>query len=530
MRNMRLLILLFALPSLLFINGCTDETDEKPPTTAVEPAPIDGEEEPLLGTTPPVAKPACDISAILYSGDTIHCHGWRSNDDIDDDPIVSYKWSIRNRPTGSSVIISMPTESETTVTFDMPGDYLLELTVQDPTQMSSPATVAVEVHPSRAFFSYNMNSAYSYDYSCIFSYNLRLDEGGPYVESSSSFGTAGDYVFYIGQNVSALAYSPMHNILYANSKAEKGITIINLDDGNNFLQPEGYRLATDEENEPYVDNFYDLRIVPGENSSIADLVVYGNKLLLADSAQDQILVYDLGDDGLYPAPISSISVCNQPIKMEIDQGKIYMLCSNGGAEGIINLIDAETLMVINEIDLGEDSEGTIDIAIGGGKIFITHHSNRKISVLDLQTLNIITQISIGTVLINSFSVHIYPYKLDYAKGKIYVGHYLGNASASQTPSLVYVIDANTYEYIKYIYTGNATFDRTLEVKSDGYTNVYVGSDTYKGFTPIDLATNSYISGTQIWTPSLGIPNLVFDYCDEESVYVAFSSCGAILMQ
>lgn len=525
MKIMRLLLAL-ALLSWLLLPGCVEDSNDSPTDIIDEPTPANHEQQKPSHVTPPVAIPSCDLSGIVYSGDTIYCHGWRSKDEVDDDPIVTYRWDIRNAPTGASPIIMPPNKSETAITFDLPGDYILELIVQDPTQMSTPATVTVGVHPSNAYFTYNMNTDFG-GYSCLFATNLREDEGGPYIEYSAS--TIGpDYVYYIGYNVSSLAYSPKHDLLYANSNSdiEKGITVIHLQ-SSKYLMPEGYYTyiipTTTSIEEFLVGSYYDL-IRLESSSSPYDLAVYDNNLLVVDNNNDMVRVFNLGNDGLFPLESGQIPVCHQPLKMEIDQNKIYVICRNGYSTGILNVIDAETLMLIDEVELGENTIGTVDIAIGGGKIFITNNTSRTISVIDQQTLELLTSFSAGSIPIGVSSINLYPYKLDYTNGKLYIGH---NRGIGASAGVVAIFDATTYEYLKYVYTGRTTYDGTTEVKSDGYSNVFAASTCFEGITPIDLSTDSYIAGSYISLDSISVPTLAAQHCDPaKSDYEKYvSACG-----
>ncbi len=74
-------------------------------------------------------------------GDTVKLDGSASFD-IDDD-VLTYSWSFILRPPSSTAALSDPTEVYPTFVMDLPGDYVVQLIVNDATVDSDPDTMVV---------------------------------------------------------------------------------------------------------------------------------------------------------------------------------------------------------------------------------------------------------------------------------------------------------------------------------------------------------------------------------------------------
>jgi len=83
------------------------------------------------------AGPDQDVSV----GEPVQLAG--SATDPDDDPIVSWLWTIEAAPAGSSAALSDPAVADPAFTPDLPGEYVLSLVAGDGTDPSLPDTVTV---------------------------------------------------------------------------------------------------------------------------------------------------------------------------------------------------------------------------------------------------------------------------------------------------------------------------------------------------------------------------------------------------
>ncbi len=94
-------------------------------------------------STPPVANAGPDQS--VTAGDMVTLNGSGSSD-ADGDPLT-YNWSFTSIPTGSNAALSDATAVKPTFTADMPGDYVLELIVNDGTADSTADSVTITAGP-----------------------------------------------------------------------------------------------------------------------------------------------------------------------------------------------------------------------------------------------------------------------------------------------------------------------------------------------------------------------------------------------
>lgn len=91
----------------------------------------------------PVADAGLDQQATV--GDTVQLDGSHSSD-IDDDPLT-YRWSFTTRPPDSAASLVNATTAQSTFVPDLPGDYVIQLIVNDSFEDSLPDTVAITVEP-----------------------------------------------------------------------------------------------------------------------------------------------------------------------------------------------------------------------------------------------------------------------------------------------------------------------------------------------------------------------------------------------
>jgi len=99
-------------------------------------------DEVLVSTfnAPPVAE-AGDDQSVLLIGSTVQLDGTQSYDDDGDD--IAYAWTIITKPEDSQAVLSDATSPTPTFVADVHGDYVIELTVSDPWDPSSPDQVTV---------------------------------------------------------------------------------------------------------------------------------------------------------------------------------------------------------------------------------------------------------------------------------------------------------------------------------------------------------------------------------------------------
>jgi beta propeller repeat protein len=99
-------------------------------------------DEVLVSTfnAPPVAE-AGDDQSVLLIGSTVQLDGTQSYDDDGDD--IAYAWTIITKPEGSQAVLSDAASPTPTFVADVHGDYVVELTVSDPWDPSSPDRMTV---------------------------------------------------------------------------------------------------------------------------------------------------------------------------------------------------------------------------------------------------------------------------------------------------------------------------------------------------------------------------------------------------
>ena len=99
--------------------------------------------------TPPVANAGPDQTVLVH--DTVRLDGSRSTD-ADLDPLT-YSWSFVSRPSGSAAFLVNPLSVNPTFEVDKPGDYVVQLVVNDGEVDSSPDTVAINTinSPPKAY-------------------------------------------------------------------------------------------------------------------------------------------------------------------------------------------------------------------------------------------------------------------------------------------------------------------------------------------------------------------------------------------
>ena len=81
-----------------------------------------------------------------FVGNTVTLDATASSD-VDGDPIT-YQWSFTTKPAGSQAVISDPTVSQPSFTVDQPGDYFIQLIVNDGKADSAPDSVQVSTQNS----------------------------------------------------------------------------------------------------------------------------------------------------------------------------------------------------------------------------------------------------------------------------------------------------------------------------------------------------------------------------------------------
>jgi len=89
--------------------------------------------------SPPVANAGANQSTPV--GQTVTLDGTASTD-VDGDPLT-YLWSFTSRPAGSAAVLSDPAAARPTFAVDRPGNYVVQLIVNDGTVNSAPDSVTV---------------------------------------------------------------------------------------------------------------------------------------------------------------------------------------------------------------------------------------------------------------------------------------------------------------------------------------------------------------------------------------------------
>lgn len=93
--------------------------------------------------SPPIAHAGFDQTTAL--GGTVVLDGSRSSD-VDSDPLT-YDWTLRSIPDGSTAVLSDPTLVAPQFVADLEGVYVAELVVNDGELSSPPDTVTIPVNP-----------------------------------------------------------------------------------------------------------------------------------------------------------------------------------------------------------------------------------------------------------------------------------------------------------------------------------------------------------------------------------------------
>ncbi len=101
-------------------------------------------EEVGLPSSAPVANAGLAQSPLV--GDTVILDGSASFD-VDGD-LLTYEWSFTSKPAFSTAALSDPTAVRPTFVMDLPGDYVVQLIVNDVTKDSTPDTVTISTNNS----------------------------------------------------------------------------------------------------------------------------------------------------------------------------------------------------------------------------------------------------------------------------------------------------------------------------------------------------------------------------------------------
>lgn len=100
-------------------------------------------DDPDTPNEPPVADAGAD--QIIRLGDTAMLDGGDSSDP--EGASLSFAWALLRRPTGSAAAIANEETQTPRLTFDLPGDYEVELVVDDGALASPPDLVRITVQP-----------------------------------------------------------------------------------------------------------------------------------------------------------------------------------------------------------------------------------------------------------------------------------------------------------------------------------------------------------------------------------------------
>lgn len=95
--------------------------------------------------TRPVANAGPDQSVVVNT--LVQLDGSTSND-IDGDPL-SFRWSIVSKPSASAALIGSPNDAQASLLIDAPGDYVLQLIVNDAQLDSDPDTMMISTVNAR---------------------------------------------------------------------------------------------------------------------------------------------------------------------------------------------------------------------------------------------------------------------------------------------------------------------------------------------------------------------------------------------
>lgn len=92
----------------------------------------------------PVANAGPDQTVL--AGGTVNLNGTGSSD-VDGNPLT-YQWAMLSRPNGSTAALLNPTTSTPSFITDLPGDYVVQLIVNDGTENSNPDTATIKANPN----------------------------------------------------------------------------------------------------------------------------------------------------------------------------------------------------------------------------------------------------------------------------------------------------------------------------------------------------------------------------------------------
>ncbi len=128
--------------------------------------------------SPPLAHAGPDQSAAVAN--TVQLDGSRSAD-MDGD-LLSYAWLIASAPVGSTAAIVNPTAPRASLTLDVAGDYLLELTVNDGTVTSLADQVTISTNNSLPLADGGPEMAVAVGQTVLLRRELALDADGDEIE------------------------------------------------------------------------------------------------------------------------------------------------------------------------------------------------------------------------------------------------------------------------------------------------------------------------------------------------------------
>ena len=113
--------------------------------------------------TPPVANAGANQN--VTTGSTVTLDGSGSSDA--DGDTLTYKWTMKTKPTGSSAALSDTTAQKPTFTADKDGSYTLELVANDGTVDSAPSHVTVTAHAPECIDNVTVITHNGTTYSCV---------------------------------------------------------------------------------------------------------------------------------------------------------------------------------------------------------------------------------------------------------------------------------------------------------------------------------------------------------------------------
>lgn len=96
------------------------------------------------GNSAPVANAGSDQTAVVTNTVTLDGSG---STDVDGNPLT-FQWSFQSRPGGSAAVLSDPTAVNPSFSLDQPGNYIVELIVNDGLIDSAPDTVTISTQNS----------------------------------------------------------------------------------------------------------------------------------------------------------------------------------------------------------------------------------------------------------------------------------------------------------------------------------------------------------------------------------------------